>query len=76
MDIGKGKRIMMTALERNLLDEKNGEAYRKQLMGKILQRRSELSVLMNAGVSQAEYKAWNEFKQALDSALDVIAKYR
>ena len=76
MDMGKGKRITMTALERNLLDDKNGGAYRKQLTEKILQQRGKLNTLMNAGVSSAEYKAWNEFKQALDSALEVIEKYR
>jgi type III secretion system YseE family protein len=74
--MGEGKRVTMTSLERDLLDDKNGEAYRKQLVEKILRQRSELSVLMNAGVSSMEYKAWNEFRQALDSALEVIEQYR
>jgi type III secretion system YseE family protein len=74
--MGRKERITMTALERNLLDDKDGEAHRKQLMAKILQQRCELTALMNNGVSSEEYKAWNEFKQALDNALEVIECYR
>lgn len=66
----------MTALERNLSDDKDGEAYRQQLVTKILHQRGEINTLMNEGISSSEYKAWNEFKQALDSALEVIEKYR
>ncbi|MDR2377368.1 MAG: EscE/YscE/SsaE family type III secretion system needle protein co-chaperone [Puniceicoccales bacterium] len=76
MEEGMGKRITMMALERKLLDEKEGEAYRKQLLDKILQKRGELSNLMSSGLSPEEYKAWNAFKQALDSALEVVGCYR
>jgi type III secretion system YseE family protein len=72
----RGERITMTALERNLSDDKNGEAYRQQLIAKLFRQRNEINALMNKGISSSEYRAWNEFKQALDSALEVIEKYR
>ncbi|MDR3143718.1 MAG: EscE/YscE/SsaE family type III secretion system needle protein co-chaperone [Puniceicoccales bacterium] len=76
MKEGTEKRITMTALERKLLDDKEGETYRQQLMDRLLQKRGELSNLMSSGLSPEEYKAWNAFKVALDNALEVIRCYR
>jgi len=76
MEAMKGKRITMTALERQLLDAQEGEAHRQRLMEKILQKRRELGTLMKAGAPAAEYRAWNEFSQALDSALKVLEEFR
>jgi type III secretion system YseE family protein len=76
MEEGMRKRITMTALERKLLDDKEGEAHRKQLMDKILQKRGELSNLMSSGLSPEEYRAWSAFKAALDNALEVVGCYR
>jgi type III secretion system YseE family protein len=72
----KGKRTTMTALERDLSDDENGEAYRQQLIAKIFHQRNEVNAIMNEGISSSEYKAWDEFKRALDDALEVVEKYR
>lgn len=65
----------MVEMERRLLDDANG-SYRKFLLDRLIEYKSELSYRLNSGLSSDRFEVYNKIKMALEKAQEVIKNFK
>ncbi|MDR0677990.1 MAG: hypothetical protein LBF44_00455 [Holosporaceae bacterium] len=77
MDIDKKKlkRLTLTEMERQLLNDKDG-SYRREILQKIAQYQQWVEEQIATGLAPGELSVYEQLKNALDSAHEIIISFK
>ncbi|UPA28774.1 MAG: hypothetical protein LW808_001770 [Verrucomicrobiota bacterium] len=71
----QSKRLTLTEMERKLLEDPNGQ-YRQELLSKLQAFQQEMQSHLSHGLPPDEFALYDQLKQALIQAQDVIINFQ
>ena len=71
----QSKRLTLTDMERKLLDDQDG-SYRSELIAKLKSYQGDVQQHIAQGLSPEEFAVYDQLKQALLQAQEVVANFK
>lgn len=72
---GQSKRLTLTEMERKLLNDPSGQ-YRQEILNKLQKFQQEVQSHLNLGLPPEEFSLYDQLKQALIQAQDVVINFQ